>query len=972
MAGPLFSAAVTMQDRTGVGTAAARRNIRRVENQYQASNRAMRTGATASGAAFARLGGSASGALGSLTAMGASFGGVGIAASLAATAVVAFGIKSLTAAAAVQSFTVRQQNLIGVTRAQAEATTAAAQGLDHLGISFAAATEGAYAIQSAGLRDAEALKALEAAAKGSAIGLGTIGEVARATTASLTSWGAAGETAVSVLDKILAAAQYGTAGASEYANQIGQIGPLAAELGVSLDASLGTIAALTKGNNSAALSTTQLRGVFVQLLRPAQSATKVLGDMGMSIESVRASIADDFIGGLINLRRQLEANGHELKDVFSDTEGLQAVLAITGDRANDFAAAVDHVTNSEGKLDEAVVRTSETLQHQWKMAKAQMGTAFAELGESLIPVATQALQAFNAVIRAGVGIVRAYNEVQDGLVAGFHFITGGHFEAEKAVASFNGEAERARRVLHASTLALKALNDERDASVGAAERAKNASYAHVLRLIDEAEASRAAARDLRLLNEQRTSSARHDMAMNRSLRSGQGLSIGMLEGFQSDPRTGADYSYRAGRRAEQEAEEEEPEKAKKAKVSERQQFMDSLVGEAESQRNLTENLPSYDAALGEMSGQAESLALQAAALGLGFDDLTEAEQRALIAIDERADADAYAASETVLFRQSIFEAAEQQRNLTENLPSYDAALGEMSGQAESLALQAAALGLGFDDLTEAEQRALIAIDERADADRKAAAAAEAVAAAFSKMGGISEGYKFSPSGAVTGRFSRSEEILRTIESSRTKYGGAEHDVTRLEGKLAAGRHKPGQKFKSGEFAGQTLTEALKFSRDRVQAKAVYEFVAEEERRQSAKEAAAEAKRRAAAAKRKAEEDVRKAEAARARADRIMGNRYERGDITADQRLSGLRSQQSAAASKYGKFSPEEHAIFTEIQRILTQIEENTADLDRFIEDLLGQSVTSATAPFDRSFQTRLGTETVSHEMLRELRATLHG
>ena len=48
-----------------------------------------------------------------------------------------------------------------------------------------------------------------------------------------------------------------------------------------------------------------------------------------------------------------------------------------------------------------------------------------------------------------------------------------------------------------------------------------------------------------------------------------------------------------------------------------------------------------------------------------------------------------------------------------------------------------------------------------------------------------------------------------------QYGDPRYDMKRLTGKLEAGRHKADQKFKTGEFAGKTLQEALDFTEARI-------------------------------------------------------------------------------------------------------------------------------------------------------------
>ena len=320
---------------------------------------------------------------------------VKIAVSALTVAMAGLGVVAAIQAGKVEAFTAQQQALIGVSRQAAQAVSHASREVAvATGQSFAAVSGAAYTLQSAGLRGAEALAALEVSARGAQIGLGDAAVAASALTVSLRAWGDEGETSASIMDKIHAAAQRGTASAAEYAAQIGLVAPLADELGVSAANTLGVIAELTKGNNSAALSTTALRGALTQIIRPSTQAEEAFKKMGLTAADLQKMIGADLVGGLNELRKRLDASGIAVSTVFADIEGLAAVLQITGQNAAGFAEAQEQVANSAGNLDRAVSVVADTLQN--RMAKA--GTAVQDMmfamGNTTLPVVSSAIDGF--------------------------------------------------------------------------------------------------------------------------------------------------------------------------------------------------------------------------------------------------------------------------------------------------------------------------------------------------------------------------------------------------------------------------------------------------------------------------------------------------------------------------------------------------------------------------------------------------
>lgn len=323
-----------------------------------------------------------------------------IALKLASAGLVAMATGAAMYASKLETATATQRALIGVSKQAASTVTAASREIAMAtGQSFDAMSAAGYTLQSAGLRGKDALDALQVAGRAAQVGLGDAQTAASALTVALRAWGSTGESSASIMDKIHAAAKRGTAAASEYAGSLGQVAPMARELGVSAADTLGVVAELTKGNNSAAQSVTMLRGVFTQLIRPAAEAETALEGLGISISDVQQRVSADLVGGLVWLRAKLEEAGLSLSDMFGDVEGLNAVLQITGDNARDFAAAQQEVLHSTGGLNDAVDIVADTLQNRMGRAVGSLKDMMFSLGGVALPAVSTALNVVAAATR---------------------------------------------------------------------------------------------------------------------------------------------------------------------------------------------------------------------------------------------------------------------------------------------------------------------------------------------------------------------------------------------------------------------------------------------------------------------------------------------------------------------------------------------------------------------------------------------
>lgn len=242
-----------------------------------------------------------------------------------------------------------------------------------------------YFIRSSGLEGADALKVLDASAKGAAIGLGDTASVADAVTSAINTYGAANLDGATAVDVLSAAVAAGKGEASEFAPQLGRLLPLANNLGVGFDQVAGSLAFLTKTSGDTSLASAQLGGVLAAFLKPTEQGRKQLDEMGLSADGLRKSLADNGLLPTLGLvADKLGGNKDALGRLFEDREALTGFLGLT-QNAEEAAAVLDSVTGAAGKLDAEFGKLDDDPGFKLNQQFSELKVTMIDVGEKLLP-----------------------------------------------------------------------------------------------------------------------------------------------------------------------------------------------------------------------------------------------------------------------------------------------------------------------------------------------------------------------------------------------------------------------------------------------------------------------------------------------------------------------------------------------------------------------------------------------------------
>jgi TP901 family phage tail tape measure protein len=305
---------------------------------------------------------------------------------VAAAAVAAVAVASVKEAAQFETSLSKIQGLVGVSSDEIDILAESARRLGPaFGSSANDAADALFFITSAGLRGADATNILEAALKGSAIGLGETKTIADLATSAVNAYGASQLDGAKAVDVLAEAVRLGKLEPAELAASMGDVLPLASALGVRFDEVGAAMAGMSKTGTDAATASTQLRGIFNALVKPTSDANRALESMGLSAAGLREQVREKgLLSVLQTLTKEFDGNLEATADVFGNVRALTGVLDLMGSSAAENAEVFRLMADDTGVLDEALAITAETAQFKFNVAMGKTRDTLIGIGQSVL------------------------------------------------------------------------------------------------------------------------------------------------------------------------------------------------------------------------------------------------------------------------------------------------------------------------------------------------------------------------------------------------------------------------------------------------------------------------------------------------------------------------------------------------------------------------------------------------------------
>lgn len=356
-----------------------------------------------------------------LTTLGSAAGKVGLAAAAGIGVMVAASARFDSAMSKVQAATHESAGNMELLRA-----ASIKAGAD----TVFSATEAADAVTALAKAGVSTKDVLSGGLNG-ALSLASAGELDVASSAeiaatAMTQFGLSGKDIPHIADLLAAAAGKAQGEVTDMANSLKYVGPVAHQMGISIEETTGVIAELASQGILGEQAGTSLRGMLTSLTSPSKLASKTMGELGITLYDAQGKfvglrgVADQLqktMGGLTNAERD-----QALGRIFGNEQITTARILYAGG-----AAAVDKWTtavNDQGYAAETAAIKMDNLKGDLEQLKGSLETALIGAGEGSQAPLRKLVQGATDAVNALNNLPAAAKNASAGLL-GITAITGG-------------------------------------------------------------------------------------------------------------------------------------------------------------------------------------------------------------------------------------------------------------------------------------------------------------------------------------------------------------------------------------------------------------------------------------------------------------------------------------------------------------------------------------------------------------------
>lgn len=245
-----------------------------------------------------------------------------------------------------------------------------------------AKTKAIYQTISAGITDATGATALlDTASKLAVGGVTNLTTSVDGLTSVVNAYAAQGLSARDASDVMFVAIRDGKTTAEELSTTLGQVAPIASQLGVPFADLAAAIATVTTNGVATAEAVTQVRSALIAVTKQTPKAQAVAKDLGIDF-----SLAALQSKGLSRFLREVVvesgATQEQLVELFGRVEGLAAALALTSNDGEKFNQILRDMDDRAGATDVAFGKMSDTLGFQINRFDGLKNAAAVALGET--------------------------------------------------------------------------------------------------------------------------------------------------------------------------------------------------------------------------------------------------------------------------------------------------------------------------------------------------------------------------------------------------------------------------------------------------------------------------------------------------------------------------------------------------------------------------------------------------------------
>ena len=235
---------------------------------------------------------------------------------------------------------------------------------------------------------------MTASAELAKVGVMKLNDAVLLITGTLNAYGMSSSQAETVAAKFFKTIELGRIRGEEMSNVIGQLVPIASQVGVSLDEVNSSMVAMTIGGMKTAQAATAIRAGMTALMKPSDDLKKELRELGFEsgVQMVRAKgLEETFLA----LAASVDGDVAKIAQLFRNVRGLNAELRLTGAGAEQAQKALAVMSQTSGELlaakyKEFTSTSAEAFTKEVNKLKVALST---DIGGDLVRMLNQMMQA---------------------------------------------------------------------------------------------------------------------------------------------------------------------------------------------------------------------------------------------------------------------------------------------------------------------------------------------------------------------------------------------------------------------------------------------------------------------------------------------------------------------------------------------------------------------------------------------------
>lgn len=278
---------------------------------------------------------------------------------------------------------------------------------DETGIAIGTVSDGMYqVISSLGDLGDETTKIFETMTKSAKAGGAEVSDAVSLISAGMKGYGQVNdETAKKISDLAFQTAKLGVTTFPEMASSMKALFPLSSTLNMSLEELFGSMATLTGVTGNTAEVSTQLKAVFSNLIKPTTAMQKLIKKYGYANSQAMLE-AEGFAGVLEILQKETGGSSDKMGELFSSTEALTAILALTGEQYDNFILKSAQMKDAAGATNTALNKIESTKSDELQRSLNELKNSFIDLGEAAIPM----IDKFIGIVNKVTNVVKDMDE----------------------------------------------------------------------------------------------------------------------------------------------------------------------------------------------------------------------------------------------------------------------------------------------------------------------------------------------------------------------------------------------------------------------------------------------------------------------------------------------------------------------------------------------------------------------------------